>query len=343
VLDNIIDRIKDEGLLAMKAYQYNDSADGLQLQEIPVPEPGVDEVLIRVRAAGMCHSDCHMLTGAHDNMLIRRPITLGHEVAGEIIKKGSNVVPYRVGERIAVYQIMQPAEERDMALSIGTGYDGGYAEFAVVPISRIKPLPDGVSFAQAAVAMDALATSYHAVAVRARVKQGMVVGIIGLGGLGMSGLAFGVLQGAKVFGFDLETSKFDEAKRLGATECFKSIEEAKDVVFDVIVDFVGADATVYAACSGIRPSGTVVVVGVASSKVSVPLEKLIMNGFTLVGSLGASKETCDRVIELLEQGSVNPSLTRVPFHDIPATLNILATQTRNEGRYWADPSELSSQ
>ncbi|KAH4923763.1 hypothetical protein HBI79_164640 [Parastagonospora nodorum] len=322
----------------MKAYRYNNAADGLELREIPVPEPGADEVLIRIKAAGMCHTDCHMLTGAHDDWLTQRPITLGHEVAGEIIKKGSNIIPYRIGERVAVYQINQPLERRNWSLCIGLAFDGGYAEFAVVPVSRIKPIPDKVSFAQAAVAMDALATSYHAVVALAGAKEGMVVGIIGLGGLGMSGLAFGVLQGAKVFGFDLETSKFDEANKLGATACFKSIEQAKDVVFDIIVDFVGADTTVYAACSSIRPAGTVVVVGVASSRVSVPTEKLITNGFTLLGSMGASKETCDRVLELLEQGSINPSLKEVPFLEIPATLNILGTQARNEGRYWADPS-----
>jgi propanol-preferring alcohol dehydrogenase len=324
----------------MKAFQYNNVADGLQLQELPVPEPGADEVLIRVRAAGLCHSDCHILQGTHDDWLLHRPITLGHEVAGEIIKKGSKDLPYRIGERVAVYQISQPLEKLDWSLAIGLGFDGGYAEFTVVPISRIKPIPDEVSFAQAAVAMDALATSYHALVARAGVKQGMVVGVIGLGGLGMSGLAFGVLQGAKVFGFDLDTSKFNEAKTLGATECFKMVEDAKDVIFDVIVDFVGADATVYEACSGIRPGGTVVVVGLASSRVSLPTEKLIKNGFTLLGSLGASKETCDRVLEMLQQGSIDPKLIEVPFHDIPKTLNVLATQTKNEGRYWTDPSKI---
>ena len=325
----------------MKAFQYDNAADGLLLKELPVPEPGVDEVLIRVRAAGMCHSDCHTLTGVNDNWLLKRPITLGHEVAGEIIKKGSDDLPYRIGERVAVYLIGQPIETLDWTLGLGIGLDGGYAEFAVVPKSRVKPIPDNVSFAQAAVAMDALATSYHAVVPCAGVKQGMVVGIIGLGGLGMSGLTFSVLQGAKVYGFDIDTSKFSEAMTFGATECFKSVEEAKGVTFDVIVDFVGADATVDAACSWIRPGGTVVIVGTASTKVAISTEKLMSKGFTLRGSLGASKETCDLVVELLQQGSVSPKLIEVPFHDIPATLNILETQTKNEGRYWADPSKLS--
>jgi len=325
----------------MKAFQYDNAADGLQLKELPVPEPGADEVLIRVRAVGMCHSDCHMLTGAHDNWLSKRPIILGHEVAGEIIKKGSEDLPYYIGDRVAIYLISQPIETLDWSLNIGLGFDGGYAEFAVVPTSRIKPIPDEVSFAQAAVAMDALATSHHAVVARAGVKKGMVVGIIGLGGLGMSGLAFGVLQGAKVYGFDIDTSKFSGAKTFGATECFRSVEEATGVTFDVIVDFVGVGATVDAACSEIRPGGTVVLVGLGSTKVPISTEKLIFQGFTLLGSLGASKEACDLVIGLLQQGSISPKLIEVPFHDIPATLNILATQTRNEGRYWADPSKLS--
>ncbi|PSN67353.1 GroES-like protein [Corynespora cassiicola Philippines] len=324
----------------MKAYQYSDAANGLELKDVPVPQPGADEVLIRVKAAGMCHSDCHIYQGKGDSWLLRRPITLGHEVAGEIIETGSNVIDYRPGDRVAVYHVGQPVEERKWAESIGLGFDGGYAEFATPPVSRIRRIPEGVSFAQAAVATDALATSYQAVVSRAGAKKNRTIGVIGLGGLGMSGLAFGVIEGATVYGFDIMESKFEEAKRLGATECFKSTEQAKEVVFDAFVDFVGAESTTQAALSSVKEGGTVVLVGLATDTTRVPTHLLITRSLTLAGSIGASKADLDRVLDLLQQGSIDPLLVEVPFHEIPATLDKLDKGKLLVGRYWADPSKI---
>ena len=103
-------------------------------------------------------------------------------------------------------------------------------------MSRLVRIPEDVSFEQAVVATDALATSYHAIMIEAGAKLGMVLGIVGLGGLGLSGLAFGVISGASVYGFDIVEAKFKEAQETGALACFQSLEAAKDMTFDVIVD-----------------------------------------------------------------------------------------------------------
>ncbi|KAF7551895.1 hypothetical protein G7Z17_g4728 [Cylindrodendrum hubeiense] len=324
----------------MKAYQYENAKDGLLLQDIPIPEPAANEVQIRVKAAGMCHSDCHIVGGTGDAWLLKRPITLGHEVAGIITKVGPNITGYQPGDRVAVSQICHPVEERIWTLGIGLGFDGGYAEYAVAPISRLRHIPEGVTFAQAAVATDALATSYHAVVVEAEAKSGRSIGIIGLGGLGMSGLAFAVLQGATVYGIDIAKAKLEEAKGLGASECFESLEEANDVVFDVIVDFAGTGATTVAALSSVKEGGKVVVVGLASPTIPVPANILILRTVTLVGSLGASAEDLDQVLKYLQRGAIDPSLIEVPFHEIPASIDILAKGTDAKGRFWADPSKL---
>ncbi|KAI8933196.1 hypothetical protein NX059_009833 [Plenodomus lindquistii] len=329
-------------LPSMKAFEYADGASGLRLKEVPIPDVKPDGVLIQIKAAGMCHTDSHIVAGHGDAWLMKRPIILGHEAAGEIIKTGANVSQYSVGDRVAVLQISQPFERRDWLLSLGLGFDGGYAEYAAVPASRLVRIPEKVSYAQAAVAMDALATSYEAVVVRGGTKRGSTIGIIGLGGLGMSGLAFGVIEGATVYGFDVDTSKFEEAKSLGAKKCLKSPEDAEGVIFDLIIDFVGLDQTVGAACNCVKPTGTVVVVGLASKTVAVPIQKLVNDEVTLIGSLGASEETAKRVLELLEQGSIVPKLVEVPFDAIPSTLTLLADHSKStEGRYWTDPTKAA--
>lgn len=326
----------------MKAFQYENANCGLQLRDLPTPEPGPDHVQIQVTAVGMCHSDCHIVEGAGDTWLHKRPITLGHEVAGIVTKVGPNITEYRVGDRVAVSQIGYPLEERDWSLGIGIGFDGGYAEYAVVPIVRLARIPDGVSFAQAAIATDALSTAYHAVVVEAEAKSDRTIGIIGLGGLGMPGLAFAALQGSSVYGFDVMEAKFEEATRLGASTCFKTLEEAKHVAFDAIVDFAGTGGTTVSAMSRVREGGKVVVVGLASTNISLPSDVLISRAVTLVGSLGASREDLNQVFKFLQEGTLDPSLQEVPFHSIPASIDALAKGAVLKGRFWADPSKLST-
>lgn len=322
----------------MKAFQYQDSQTGLELRDIPVPEPGIGQVQLEVKAAGMCHSDCHIVSGSSDAWLMKKPITLGHEVAGIITKVGPGVTGLNVGDRVAVSQVCHPVEERDWSLGIGLGFDGGYAQYAVAPVRRLMHIPDAVSFAQAAVATDALATSYHAVVAEAGAKPGLTVGVVGLGGLGMSGLAFGALQGAVVYGVDIDEDKFDEAKRLGAHACFKSLDEAKDVSFDVIVDFAGTGSSTVAALSAVKQGGKVVVVGLAAKTVTVPTDVLVLRTVALVGSLGASVDDLANVLKLLEGGVINPLLVEVPFAEIPASIDALA-KGGVKGRLWADPSK----
>ncbi|KAH6867686.1 chaperonin 10-like protein [Thelonectria olida] len=298
----------------MMAFQYDNSAAGLQLRDISDPEPGPEYVQLEVKAVGICHSDCHIVSGTSDAWLTKKPITLGHEVAGIITKVGHGITQFCPGDRVAVSQICHPVEERDWTLSIGLGFDGGYAQYAVAPVCRLVRIPDCVSFAQAAVATDALASSYHAVAVEAGAKPGITVGVIGLGGLGMSGLAFGTLRGAIVYGIDILKDKFEEAQRLGAHGCFKSLDDAKNVSFDVIVDFAGTGSTMQAALSAVKEGGKVVIVGLSAQILTVPTEVLVMRTVTLVGSLGASADDLAEVIDALAKGGV-------------------------KGRLWTDPSK----
>lgn len=140
---------------------------------MPVTSPGPNEVLIDVKAAGLCHTDVGIMEGVLSHTLAKRPQTIGHEIAGVVSGVGDSVDAFSLGDKVVVSaQIDGP----------GGGYDGGYADKVVAPAKYVVPLRDGVSWEQAAAATDAGATSYHATVTVAGAAPGVKVGIIGFGG-----------------------------------------------------------------------------------------------------------------------------------------------------------------
>ncbi|KAF4951756.1 hypothetical protein FSARC_12827 [Fusarium sarcochroum] len=276
----------------MQAFRFNDTSTGLQPTDVPIPDPGPGQVLIAVKAAGLCHSDAHLIHGVGHQWLRNKPITLGHEVAGVIIKMDETQPErtFQVGDRVAVAQVSHPINKRSWEKAIGIGCDGGYAEYALAYIEHLVKIPDKVTFAQAAVATDSIATAYHATMSSANVTSSSTVAVIGLGGLGMNAVAIGALQGAKVYGFDLNTDKFEIAKRQGAFACGLSIQEFPDTEFDAVIDFVGVAATVQGAISSVKTGGAVVLVGLGASKVEIAIGEVITNSITVVGSIGAQAQ-----------------------------------------------------
>jgi propanol-preferring alcohol dehydrogenase len=332
----------DEGSASsptMKAFRFNEANSDLQLCDVPRPTPGPSEVLIQVKAAGLCHSDCIIMEDENYGMIMQRPLTLGHEVAGVIIEIGSEIEGYKIGDQIACAQISQPATIENWSNAIGLAYDGGYAEFAIVRANNITRIPEGVTFAQAAVATDSVATAYHAVVTEGPVKPGETVAVVGLGGLGLSAVRIAHLEGAVVYGVDLETGKFAEAKEIGARDCSSSLSNFKDIEFDIIFDFAGAGVTTSDAALAVKPGGKVVLVGIAAKETTLNTLNLIMRRITLAGSLGATKDDLDEVLELIASKQLTPLTTEIPFLDVPKGLAEL-NGSKVTGRLFTDPSLL---
>ena len=260
----------------MKAYQFEDVERGLKLVDVPVPILASDQVLLKVEAAGLCHSDVHIISGAFSNHLKKRPMTLGHEVAGVVVEVGSEVSNFAVGNRVVITSVLYPVEERSSLRNIGLDYDGGYAPFAVADACRVVKIPDSVSYPQAAVATDAVATAYHAVVVEAEAVASKTIGIVGLGGLGLNGVQIASLQGSKVYGIDIDAKKFAEAKRYGAITCFTSLNEASGIIFDSIVNFAGIGSTLRDAVNAVKLGGIVVSVGLGSKELSFDTANLVL-------------------------------------------------------------------
>lgn len=300
----------------MKAYQWDGPGSGLVLRDVPIPQPSAGEVQLQIQACGLCHSDCHILDGSGAQWIKQRPITLGHEISAKITALGEGVTECHVGQRVGVALIAP-------ATAIGLDFNGGYAEYAVTPVHTIVPLPDDLPFEKACIAVDAMASAYHAVVKTAEVTSKMTVGVLGLGGLGSVGLRVACLQGATVYGVDIDSSKFGAAKENGAKACFTKIEDAGDVTFDVILDFVGIKATMLAAIGAIKREGRVVLVGMGDSEMTLPSGTIVMKNIEIRGSLGGRKEELPILFDLIAAGKLVPIVEEVPFEDLNAALHRL--------------------
>src|SRR5262245_54438719 len=202
----------------MRAARFNGPDVPLELTDVPGPVADPGWVVIDVEAAGICHSDVHIIDGPGAAWLKYTPITLGHEVAGTISRLGDGVEGFEVGEQVGVALLSKQADQRRAGVRCwpGLSVDGGYAEQIAVHSSTLVPIPDGVDAAAASVATDAIATAYHAVRSAGEALAGETVGVVGLGGLGLSAVRVATLLGCRVYGVDTNAATFDDARVAGA-------------------------------------------------------------------------------------------------------------------------------
>lgn len=301
----------------MKAWQFTDTHQPLELNEVPDPTAGPGQVVLQVRAAGLCHSDVGLLEDAGWlSMLAKRPITIGHENAGVITEVGPGVSGFEVGDRVGVCPTTA-------AGAPGYSFDGGFAPKLLIDAQALVPLPDNVDFADGAAATDAGMTSYAAVITQGGVKEGDTVGIIGLGGLGQIGAVVAMIAGAEVYVAEINEAVWPLAEELGAKGVRASIREFEDVTFDVIVDFAGFGTTTADAVDIIRRDGTVVVVGMGRLESTISTKSLILNQCRLIGSNGGTKEDIAGVYEYMATGRLTPTITTISFEEIPAGIEKL--------------------
>jgi propanol-preferring alcohol dehydrogenase len=265
------------------------------------PAPGPGEVLVRVRAAGICHSDAHYRAGRSASL--RVPVTLGHEVAGEIAAVGAEVTTHAIGDRVCLHYLVTcgrcahcvagreqfcPAGQM-----IGHHRDGGYAEFIVVPARNAVALPAEIPFEHGAVLMCSSSTSLHALR-RGRFAPGEAVAVIGVGGLGISAVQLARALGAlEVFAIDLDDAKLAAAARFGAitinagtTDAVKALKTRTDGRgVDVVLELVGSPATMQQALQMCAVHGRAVIAGLSRSPVEIDTYRdLLGTEAELIGS-----------------------------------------------------------
>jgi 2-desacetyl-2-hydroxyethyl bacteriochlorophyllide A dehydrogenase len=298
-------------------------AFGQPLREValPDPQPGPDEVVIEVRAAGICHSDAHYRAGR--GTIPRLPLTLGHEIAGTVIARGAHVTEPALGARVAVHYLVSCGTCRRCRVygeqfcetggMIGKEHDGGQSERVVIPARNAVPIPDAVSDEIAAVMMCSTATAYHALRL-ATVRPGDSVAILGFGGLGVSALQLARILGAgAIFAVDRVPEKLATARDLGATPI--AAEELRDV--DVILDFTGHPPLLTTAVRALAPGGRLMLVAINARHFECDPYQDVLGKETRI--IGCSDHTRDELVELLrlaEAGTLDLSRAitrRVPF------------------------------
>lgn len=299
----------------MKAWLFTGPHEPLQLIERADPQPGPGQVLIDVKAAGLCHSDVGFLEGTISSHLGHIPIILGHEVAGIVAAVGDGVTGFSIGDRVVP---MGPNGS-----VVGYDIDGGYAEKCLVDASGLIPIPDAVSFVQGATATDAGQTSYGAVMLTGGLKPSQKVGIIGLGGLGMTGARIAVVNGGEVYGAEPRRETWEKAKALGVREVVADVRELSGFHLDLIVDFAGFGSTTAGAITAVKPGGTVVQVGLGKTESTISTAELVTKSVSLLGSRGGMEGTCAAVLTHMGNSELEIEATTIGFDDIPDGLERL--------------------
>jgi D-arabinose 1-dehydrogenase-like Zn-dependent alcohol dehydrogenase len=284
----------------MKAVRLVEIGKPLEDANVPIPEIGPSDVLIRVAAAGICHSDVHYRAGISkiDNL----PVTLGHEVAGRVEKVGEEVTNVAPGHRICVHYLVHCGEcefctrrseqfcpEVQM---IGKHRDGGYAEVIKVPAKNAFALPDKISFEVGAVMMCSSATVLHALN-KARLKPGESVAIFGFGGLGFSAVQLArAFSSGDVYVVEINPAKLASVRDFGAVavdaKASDPVEQIKEATagkgVDVSLELIGSAKTMQQAVQCLGPLGRAVLVGLTAESISIfPYTELINKEVEIIG------------------------------------------------------------
>jgi len=291
----------------MKAWQYVADNQPIVLNDVAEPTAAPGEIVIEVKAAGICHSDIGYLDGTISNLLPGGTVTLGHEVAGIVSEVGAGVGAFKVGERVAI--------KADLA-GPGTGRDGGFAAKVSVQQELVVHVPDAVAWDQAAVSTDGGMTSYHAVMVRAAAKPGQKIGIIGFGGLGSLGVQTAVGIGAEVYVAEINEALFPMIRDAGVREVSTTIDTFAGLDLDAIIDFAGYGTTTASAVSVVRTSGKVVQVGLGVAEATIGIADLTVREIELLGSLGGNVDDNAKVLQMMAEGKLKSRTAIIGFDEV---------------------------
>lgn len=296
----------------MKAMMF-DGPHQLRLTDLPEPVPGPGEVKLRVRACGICGSDVHGYTGESGRRTAGQ--VMGHEFAGEVAQVGLGVERWRVGQRVAAFNIIGCGACRFCAvgdvqccptrkvIGVNTGIQGAFAEYVVAPANNLATLDDRVSF-PVALLNEPLAVSYHALQHVPAAAKSLVV--VGAGTIGQCLCRVArVMGGRQVYVIEPIEEKRRLVERVGAIALPPDMAELRQHLpdgADAAIEAVGVENTVRTALEAIRPGGTLVLLGNLAKEVSLPLQHISSNEKHLVGTYGFNLNDFHTIVQWINEG-----------------------------------------
>lgn len=320
----------------MRALQIVEVGAPLAEAHLPDPTPGPDEIVVHVRAAGICRSDVHYRSGGRP--VPGLPLVPGHEVAGRVAAVGAGVERPRLGDRVCLHYLVScgacdpchRGQEQFCVVGQMLGLDrsGGYAEQILVPARNAFLVPDGVPLEAAAVMMCSTATSYHALR-RARLDVGESVAVFGAGGLGMSAIQLADALGAfEVFAVDVNPAKLTVATTYGAIPVDASMADPVEQILDftggrgidVALELVGLPETMRQAVATLAVRGRAVAVGITDEEFGLdPFRDMVKREAEILGSADHLAAEIPVLLEMARRGDLD--FSRIVSRTIPRDLD----------------------
>jgi alcohol dehydrogenase, propanol-preferring len=307
----------------MRAAVLHEFKTALEIEEVERPSPGPGEVLIEVEACGVCHSDLHVADGdwAQFAKIVKKPLILGHEIAGHVVEAGEGVQHLSVGDRVGVPWLYWSCGECDFCRGgyenlcvkqkiTGVTVDGGYAEFVRAPASHATKIPVGLPPAEAAPLFCAGLTVYRALK-KGRIASGQRLGVFGIGGLGHLAVQIGREFGAEVIAIDVSDEKLALAKSLGASKTFNAAnsEAGKELKrqggVHVALVTSASKAAYETAFYALRPTGTLLVVGLPADKICFPPIMMAAAEVSIYATAVGTRQDLAEVLALGAQGKLH--------------------------------------
>ncbi|MBS7622596.1 zinc-binding dehydrogenase [Candidatus Bathyarchaeota archaeon] len=329
----------------MKAARFYGVGQPLRIEEVEKPEVSSREVLVKIRACGICHTDLHFI----DEGLLkpgRIPQIMGHEAAGDIVEVGGEVESVREGDRVLIHFYFSCGEcyyclrgRESLCISpdfrqFGFNTDGGYAEYAKAPARSVLEMPDGVPY-ESGILVDAGSTAYHAVRRIGGVSLGDTAVIVGAGGVGLCTLQIAKLSGATVIAVDIRDDKLRLAESLGADYTVNSakkdlVTEVKELTngrgVDFVYELVGQGKTMRDSMSILARGGKLVFIGYSEDNLTLDPRRTIREELQVVGSRASSKFETMEVVRLVSEGKfkLEPLIShRIPLEKVNDGLDLV--------------------
>jgi len=322
----------------MKAARIVEPQKPLQVLEIETPKPKDVEVLVKVKAVGVCHSDLHLWEGGYDtgdgfmkvtDRGVKFPVTPGHEIVGTITEVGGAVQGFGVGDDVLVYPWIgcgicvacRIGNDNlcDAPRSLGVFQDGGYAEYVLVPHFKFLAKVSGIELESAASLACSGLTAYTAIKKSGANSQHNMV-IFGAGGLGLMGVQIArAITNANIICVDIDEAKLAAAKEFGADHTVNSKDpEAVQKIMSIcngkgaecVIDFVNAPPTVKMGLAVIRKRGNMILVGLFGGSIEISLVTIPLKAITIQGAYTGNYNDMLELLGLAKRGVINPIISK---------------------------------